>query len=269
MLFPLAKPERPISGNGGSAFPTSQAVDAQGNGGPPNTSSNTTRWGTARFLGRMAKQGQRPTPRASDGQKGGSPQNDNLAAEVKRWPTPTVSGNNNRKGVSPESGDGLATPAKTWPTPQAHDAKEGNPARVGRTGGGGHRNLNDEAALFPTPGALDADRASTVCPLGDRALLGAAKFEFPTPTARDRMSRGPTEMDRKSPGLSTLVRYPTPRANKWGAPDSHGRVPEELTGGLLNPRWVEWLMGIPIGWTRLEPLETESYLRWWLSFCGD
>jgi len=26
--------------------------------------------------------------------------------------------------------------------------------------------------------------------------------------------------------------------------------------GMLNPTWVEWLMGFPIGWTDLEDSET-------------
>jgi DNA (cytosine-5)-methyltransferase 1 len=28
-------------------------------------------------------------------------------------------------------------------------------------------------------------------------------------------------------------------------------------GGRLNPTWVEWLMGFPLGWTDLEDLETQ------------
>src|SRR5690606_24176677 len=28
-------------------------------------------------------------------------------------------------------------------------------------------------------------------------------------------------------------------------------------GGKLNPQWVEWLMGYPIGWTELKPLEIQ------------
>jgi hypothetical protein len=28
--------------------------------------------------------------------------------------------------------------------------------------------------------------------------------------------------------------------------------------GRLNPAWVEWLMGFPIGWTDLGPSETPS-----------
>jgi DNA (cytosine-5)-methyltransferase 1 len=27
--------------------------------------------------------------------------------------------------------------------------------------------------------------------------------------------------------------------------------------GRLNPTWVEWLMGFPLGWTDLEDLETQ------------
>jgi hypothetical protein len=31
-------------------------------------------------------------------------------------------------------------------------------------------------------------------------------------------------------------------------------------GGQLNPTWVEWLMGWPLGWTDLKPLETDKSL---------
>lgn len=33
-------------------------------------------------------------------------------------------------------------------------------------------------------------------------------------------------------------------------------------GGQLNPAWVEWLMGWPIGYTRLEPMRKEDFERW-------
>ena len=29
-------------------------------------------------------------------------------------------------------------------------------------------------------------------------------------------------------------------------------------GGKLNPTWVEWLMGWPLEWTDLKPLETDK-----------
>ena len=54
-----------------------------------------------------------------------------------------------------------------------------------------------------------------------------------------------------------------------GGADSHGVLPPEFRGGKLNPRWVEWLMGVPIGWLALEPLGMASYRQWWQSFCGE
>ena len=32
--------------------------------------------------------------------------------------------------------------------------------------------------------------------------------------------------------------------------------------GQLNPFWVEWLMGWPIGWTDLKPLEMDRFQKW-------
>ncbi len=32
--------------------------------------------------------------------------------------------------------------------------------------------------------------------------------------------------------------------------------------GTLNPPWVEWLMGWPIGWTDFAPLEMDKFQEW-------
>jgi len=32
--------------------------------------------------------------------------------------------------------------------------------------------------------------------------------------------------------------------------------------GALNPTWVEWLMGWPLGWTDLKPLEMDRFQQW-------
>ena len=64
------------------------------------------------------------------------------------WPTPTGSGNNNRKGLSTRSGDGLATAARLWPTPKARDWRPaGYPADLRRHS----PDLNVVARLYPTP----------------------------------------------------------------------------------------------------------------------
>ena len=37
---------------------------------------------------------------------------------------------------------------------------------------------------------------------------------------------------------------------------------DSFVGGELNPTWVEWLMGWPLGWTDLKPLATDRFRSW-------
>ena len=43
---------------------------------------------------------------------------------------------------------------------------------------------------------------------------------------------------------------------------SSKRTPGSGVGGSLNPLWVEWLMGWPIGWTDLRPLGMDKFRQW-------
>jgi hypothetical protein len=126
--------------------------------------------------------------------------------------------------------------------------------------------LNDQVAhLFPTPRAADAEK-------GTRSPEGTMKeiFRghgidlpshvqiFPTPTIHGNYNKKGTSLGSGN-GLETFVRmYPTPTVNdsKNNNPPSqrteNGRHSDQLNvvaGGSLNPDWVEWLMGLPIGWT--------------------
>ena len=65
--------------------------------------------------------------------------------------------------------------------------------------------------------------------------------------------------------LADQVRWPTPLPSDVdGGRTTKGKDrPNEAglrvaVGGQLNPTWVEWLMGFPLGWTDLGPLETPS-----------
>jgi len=72
--------------------------------------------------------------------------------------------------------------------------------------------------------------------------------------------------------LSTAVRmWPTPTANEDACGKPTGKMQKMLgnhpdvrnTGtGTLNPTWVEWLMGWPLGQTDLKPLETDKFHLW-------
>ena len=85
---------------------------------------------------------------------------------------------------------------------------------------------------------------------------------YPTPIARDYKGEGFLGQ------LGTVVKmWRTPSATvvepKSSVVKLKGRTPQDpqvgladQVGGQLNPMWVEWLMGFPIGWTDLGDSET-------------
>lgn len=138
--------------------------------------------------------------------------------------------------------------------------------------------------LMPTPTACNAPNTGANTK-GPKSLLEVARTgwnpgepwpqpKFPTPTAQDsKLRANPAQMRRKSPPLSAVVKFPTPTChdaklahpapNKTaqGSPCLTERILEqETSGGTLNPTWVEWLMGWPLGWTDLKPLATDRFL---------
>jgi hypothetical protein len=94
--------------------------------------------------------------------------------------------------------------------------------------------------------------------------------KWASPNARDWKDSGTTQGNRKSPNLGTQVHWPTPRtAGMCGGTGSWELLNKNTTkeearqmgagnGGKLNPTWVEWLMGWPLGWTDLKPLVTDK-----------
>ena len=65
-----------------------------------------------------------------------------------------------------------------------------------------------------------------------------------------------------------VAMWPTPLSRDWrsgkasqATHDKNARPLSETVGGQLNPTWVEWLMGFPLGWTDCVASETPSCLR--------
>jgi hypothetical protein len=85
-----------------------------------------------------------------------------------------------------------------------------------------------------------------------------------------------TGMDGGSNSRRALKRrkemWPTPRTRGMCGGTGHKQMliqklgeeegTEMFNGGKLNPSWVEWLMGWPLGWTDLKPLETDKFQKW-------
>ena len=77
---------------------------------------------------------------------------------------------------------------------------------------------------------------------------------YPTPAARDHKGARSTN--------ECLKAGRNPDTNSLGSAVCEGDV-----AGKLNCDWVEWLMGWPIGWTKLEPIEESNWL--WLDWSAD
>ena len=114
-----------------------------------------------------------------------------------------------------------------------------------------------------TPTATMSERSEK---FAEGRMSTPAEFvkNWPTPTVcgnYNRKGASPTSGD----GLATAVqKWPTPtshNAKETNAPSEALRNEPTLAsrvGGSLNPTWVEWLMGWPLGWTDLKPLATDK-----------
>jgi hypothetical protein len=106
--------------------------------------------------------------------------------------------------------------------------------------------------------------------LGNKAIADTPSGNWPTPTCADIYTDQLKSSQQKkglmhSVSLGQAVQmWPTPTAHnskETNAPSEKNRNTPTLAaqaGGKLNPPWVEWLMGWPIGWTDLKPLEMDK-----------
>jgi hypothetical protein len=82
----------------------------------------------------------------------------------------------------------------------------------------------------------------------------------------DRQTRNPRFLGNTRKDLADVVglaSWTTPRANKWGEPDSHGKtvlgsLAQTERRGQLNPTFSLWLMGFPPEWESCAPQAMRS-----------
>ncbi len=172
-----------------------------------------------------------PTPKASDGLMGDCPaerrrNTPGLPTAVHLWPTPTAG--EGRRTDSPaarrRNTPGLASAVNMWPTPRACMTGAATPERLH------DKNRNLERAV-----------AETMWPTPDAHMGSGGRTSARPPTG-------------KRPS-GTKQQITINDAVKW-----HAETP--ANGGQLNPRWVEWLMGWPLGWTDCAQSATARYRQW-------
>lgn len=210
------------------------------------------------------------------------------------WERPTPSGVLAlRRSITCASASGSSrrapTPCAMEPSKdlQAHDAKRARPRS--ERGGGNGDNLATWIQRAPTPLASEARQGLK---LGHwkagKGLNLATWVREPTPTAQDGRNQTlpASQAGRDSlPGLLASQRGGTPRAADGMArglrqiplfANPRGRLEDQIAqaegpGGTLNPTWVEWLMGWPLGWTDCAGSATARFQQWCHSFgaCWD
>jgi hypothetical protein len=164
------------------------------------------------------------------------------------WPTP--------HGFSPDgrtngpSGNELGRAVnRSIPTPTASMMTMADMEQAKYAGNGGKRPSYQDAKQWPTPTAACANGGQTSRSgkrKGELLLAGAVKA-FPTPKARDWKDTGTVPPSRVAdPGKDTLGQH----------------VARTEPGGSLNPTWVEWLMGWPLGWTDSAQSATGKFRQW-------
>jgi len=181
------------------------------------------------------------------------------------WPTPnyTMGDRGPRKPDGKRGRDlaDLTGPNPTvqmWPTPKANE-----PGMSAKTSGrdiSKSTHLTTQVALseglinpetgrvWPTPTARDYKGCGANGWTRDGKIqvdtLDRAVWRWPTPTAGDSTGSGNRNNahSKAHPGISLTD----------AALTGDSSTPRSEVSGSLNPTWVEWLMGYPIGWTDLK-----------------
>lgn len=194
--------------------------------------------------------------------------------------TPNASNYGSKTGHDGERKPFLAQQAQAWPTPTTNDSP---PSQA-------ERNTPPHsvaACNWPTPRAEDSE--ATGAHRGTPDTLTSASRQWQTPATDSFRSRGGERKDEM--GLDQQARmWATPRASpqenratrvygtNTGIKHAEGLAQQagsfrpdrgiERNGGatsekaVLNPRFVEALMGLPDGWTMGSPLAISDYTCW-------
>ena len=175
-------------------------------------------------------------------------------AHVKDWRGKTAYHNGKKVQV------GLESQVKMWPTPDAqamnlnadpvkHMERLARLKEKHNNGNGAGLTLGVAVKMWPTPcAAPNKNRDTKAAPsylTGKHGWsLAAAVHSWATPQSRD---------------------FRTGQQSRWENPERTRNLNDQI-GGQLNPTWVEWLMGWPLGWTSTEPMPQETWSAWQRAF---
>ncbi len=137
-----------------------------------------------------------------------------------------------------------ASASSSWPTPDTMGAMSGENQRTPAYGS--HAvSLHHKVAWWDTPKASSDKGGPNQRDGNGRLYLDAQARQWPTPAASDVFPYTEAEANRRSPDLPTTASLQAPTTETPG----HECSPKCRR---LNPLFVEWLQGFPIGHTALK-----------------
>lgn len=223
------------------------------NSEPPICESACSLWPTAK-----AKEPQR---RLTDGRNisltTGEEFQVGLEQTARIWPTPQQHDQTGARGKNFVFADHHYSPhdltmaADLWRTPDTPGS--GGPRNRQNSIGNGHQiTIAEQAEHWPTVNASQV-RQSTRTPGTGGKILAEEANNWANPTVQDSANNaGPSQWNRNTDPLNVAVMR---RFNSHQAPlipdGPPSSEPAPTSRRRLNPRFVEWLMGFPIGWTEL------------------
>lgn len=224
-----------------------------------------------------------PTPCAADSQRNSANHqrgegNPTLPGSAQMWRTPDATLIEPKSTVVKMEGRTPADPqvsladqaTRMWPTPDASAANDTEipaawKARQQRTGLDFGMPLAMAAKFWPTPktpmGGAEGRSSRAKRGSGGEDLEAAAQ-EWPTPNAEGGTGyMSGSNRDTWRPTLEGMAIGKRPVLHS-GRPDPTMPPDGPRSTRVLNPRFVEWLMGWPLGWTDCGSSATESYRLW-------
>jgi hypothetical protein len=204
-----------------------------------------------------------PTARAEDSESCGNHPGatDSSTGATRNWRTPDAPSGGGMRSHQTSMGNGhqitIAEQAEHWQTPGTDSFRSRGGDRQNEMG------LDQQARFFPMPAARDY-RTPNQHPYQDRGgrakgeqLQNFVEHHWPTPAACSPNSfrgKGQNPEKRKTQGHTVDLQDAVSVFSLPGPPIPDGPTsspPGQTSRRRLNPRFVEWLMGFPVGWTEL------------------
>jgi hypothetical protein len=157
------------------------------------------------------------------------------------------------------------TESGLWPTPQANEDAAGTPdgkmqwmlTQAAKSGCTTRKQYEQMKAGNAEP----ADKTFSMDALTISESGNAKTAESGLIHSTTKSKTGVSIADHQKFAAPQARDYRTGSTDRWENPERSRNLNDQI-GGQLNPNWVEWLMGWPLGWTDCDASATDRFQAW-------